>query len=278
MLVAMVMFTSMAVFIRLSAEELHAFVVVFFRNFLAVVLLAPWFLQRGLGVLRVNRWGLLASRSLVNIVGMTAGFVAITMIPLAEAMSLGFTAPLFATLGAVLVLGEVIRARRMIALAIGFAGVMLVLRPGFEAISVGSMLALTNAFTLAITALIVKRLTATEHPDSIVAWMVLLQSPLSLIPALFFWEWPTLGTWVLLFCLAGAGTLGHLCWTRAYTLVDMSQLQPMEFAKLPMAALIAYLVFAEVPSIWTWAGGIIIFASTAYISIREAQLARHRKT
>lgn len=277
MVAAMGLFTSMSVFIRLSAEDLHAFVVVFFRNFLAVVLLLPWLARQGRERLRTRRFGLLATRSLINNIGMFAGFTALTMIPLAEATSLGFTAPLWTTLGAALILGEVIRARRISALVIGFAGVVIVLRPGFEAISLGSVLALTNAFLLAITSLIVKRLTETEHPGAIVAWMVLLQSPMSLIPALFVWSWPEPMTWVWLFCLAAAGTLGHTCWTRAYTLVEVSQLQPLEFTKLPIVALIAFLVFDEIPTVWTWIGGIIIFASTAYISLREAQLARARR-
>jgi drug/metabolite transporter (DMT)-like permease len=277
MLFAMAMFTSMSVFIRLSAEDVHALVVVFFRNFLAVVLLLPWLMRRGIFVLRTRRWKLLAARSLVNVVGMAAGFTAITMISLAEATSLGFTAPLWTTIGAVLVLGEVIRARRIAALVIGFIGVIIILRPGFESVGLGSILALTNAFLLAITTLIVKRLTETENSEAIVAWMVLAQSPLSLIPALFVWGWPEPMTWVWLFCLAGAGTVGHLCWTRAVMLAEVTQLQPLEFAKLPLVALLGFLLFAEVPTSWTWLGGTIIFASTVYISFREARAARARR-
>ncbi|MBT6275419.1 MAG: DMT family transporter, partial [Chromatiales bacterium] len=182
MLVAMVCFTSMSVFIRLGSQELHPLVVVFFRNFLAVVLLGPWLIRHGRYLLHTRRAGLLATRSVINVIGMAAGFTAITLIPLAQATSLGFTAPLWTTIGAVLVLGEVIRIRRVVALVMGFAGVLIVLRPGFETLSLGAVLALTNAFLLAITTLIVKRLSTTEHPEAIVAWMVIMQSPLSLIP------------------------------------------------------------------------------------------------
>jgi drug/metabolite transporter (DMT)-like permease len=207
---------------------------------------------------------------------MTAGFISLTLIPLAEATALGFTAPLWATIGAVVILGEVIRLRRVTALALCFVGVLIVLRPGVETISVGSMLALTHAFLIAATTLIVKRLTATESPTTIVIWMALMQTPLSLFPALYVWQWPAPATWLWLWCLAGAGTLGHLCWTRAFTIAEVSQLQPFEFIKLPMIAIFAYLVFAELPSTWTWLGGTVIFASTAYISLREASLARQR--
>ncbi len=276
MLAAMAFFTSMSVFIRLSAQEVDSFVVVFFRNFLAVVLLAPWLARVGWNGLRVQRWGLVVSRSLFNVAGMAAGFTAITLIPLAQATALGFTAPLWTTLGAVLILGEVIRARRIAALVVGFIGVIVVLRPGFETLSTGALLALSNAFLLAITTLIVKRLTDTERPEAIVAWMVILQSPLSLIPAAFVWTWPSPLTWVWLFCLAGAGTIGHVCWTRAVQLAEVSQLQPLEFTKLPLVALLGFLIFTEIPTVWTWFGGAVIFASTVYISYREAKVARRR--
>ena len=276
MLAAMAFFTSMSVFIRLSAQEVDSFVVVFFRNFLAVVLLAPWLARVGWDGLRVRRWSLVVSRSLFNVAGMAAGFTAITLIPLAQATALGFTAPLWTTLGAVLILGEVIRARRIAALVVGFIGVLVVLRPGFETLSTGALLALSNAFLLAITTLIVKRLTETERPEAIVAWMVILQSPLSLIPAAFVWTWPSPLTWIWLFCLAGAGTIGHVCWTRAVQLAEVSQLQPLEFTKLPLVALLGFLIFTEIPTVWTWFGGAVIFASTVYISYREAKVARRR--
>ena len=181
---------------------------------LAVVLLAPWLARVGWDGLRVRRWSLVVSRSLFNVAGMAAGFTAITLIPLAQATALGFTAPLWTTLGAVLILGEVIRARRIAALVVGFIGVLVVLRPGFETLSTGALLALSNAFLLAITTLIVKRLTETERPEAIVAWMVILQSPLSLIPAAFVWTWPSPLTWVG--CSAWpAQAPSATCWTRA---------------------------------------------------------------
>ena len=273
MLAAMVFFTSMSVFIRLASEELHWLQIVFLRNFLAVLLMVPWVLRLGLSVMYTRRIGLLTLRSMINVVGMALGFAAITMIPLAEATALSFTMPLWATLGAVLVLGEVIRARRITAIVVGFIGVLLVLRPGVEAIEPGSILALVSAFLLAGTALIVKRLTETENPDAIVTYMVLLQTPLSLLPALFYWEWPSLMGWLWVWCLAAAGTLGHRCWTRAYYEAEVSQLQPFEFIKLPLIALFAFLIFDETPTVWTWIGGTVIFASTAYISYREAKLA-----
>jgi drug/metabolite transporter (DMT)-like permease len=277
MIGAMTCFATMGIFIKLAAEQLHALEVVFFRNFLAVLMMVPWLIRQGPGVMKTRRIGLYATRSFFNIIGMTAGFMALTLIPLAEATALSFTAPLFATIAAALFLGEIVRIRRITALAIGFIGMLIVIRPGVEAISPGALLALLNSVTIAVTIIIVKKLTDTEQPATIVTYMVLLQTPMSLIPAVFFWQWPEPLIWLWLIGLAGAGTLGHLMYTRAIQLAEVTQIQPLDFIRLPIIALLAYVIFAEVPTIWTWLGGAVIFASTAYVTHREAQLARERR-
>ena len=274
MLGAMVLFSTMGVFIKLSSAQLDPLEVVFFRNFLALVIMLPWIIKQGPGVFRSKRKKLYTARAIFNVVGMGAGFTALTLIPLAEATALSFTAPLFATIGAALILGEIVRTRRVIAILFGFAGVLIILRPGVEAISPGALLAIGNAITIAITVIIVKKLTTTERPATIVAYMALLQTPRALIPALFYWEWPNLITWIWLFCLAGAGTAGHLMYTKAIELAEVSQLQPLDFIRLPIIAVFGYLFFSEEPTIWIWIGGAIIFLATAYVTHREAATAR----
>ena len=278
MLGAMILFSTMGVFIKLSSSQLHPLEVVFFRNFLALFFLTPWIFHQRATVFKSNRKKLYTLRAVFNVVGMAAGFTALTLIPLAEATALSFTAPLFATLGAVLILGEIVRKRRIIAIFFGFVGMLIILRPGIEAVSPGALLAIANAITIAITVLIVKKLTTTEKPITIVAYMALLQTPMALIPALFYWEWPSLITWTWLFCLAGAGTIGHLMYTKAIQLAEVSQLQPIDFVRLPIIALFGYIVFAEQPSIWVWIGGAVIFLSTAYVTHREATINKNQIT
>ena len=276
MLGAMILFSTMGVFIKLASSQLHPLEVVFFRNFLALFFLTPWIFHQRATVFKSNRKKLYTLRAVFNVVGMAAGFTALTLIPLAEATALSFTAPLFATLGAALILGEVVRQRRIIAIFFGFIGMLIILRPGIEAISPGALLAIANAITIAITVLIVKKLTITEKPITIVAFMALLQTPMALIPALFYWEWPSLITWTWLFCLAGAGTIGHLMYTKAIQLAEVSQLQPIDFVRLPIIALFGYIVFAEQPGIWVWIGGAVIFLSTAYVTHREAAISKNQ--
>ncbi|MEL6282922.1 MAG: DMT family transporter [Pseudomonadota bacterium] len=275
-LAAMGLFATMGVTIRLSSEELHPLVIVFFRTFFGLLLFTPMIWRRGLSVLHTRRLPLYLLRAVFGTLAMTAGFWGLTLIPLAEATALNFTAPLFATMGAVLVLGERIRFHRTAALIVGFLGVLIVLRPGAEAFSAGAWLTIGGAFFIAASIMVIKFLTTTEAPETIALYMVLLQTPVALIAALFVWDWPSLLTLFWLICLATAGTLAHLAWTHAIAIAEVTQLQPLEFAKLPLTALFGYLIFAETPTVWTLVGGVVIFAATAYITHREARMARRR--
>ena len=143
-----------------------------------------------------------------------------------------------------------------------------------NAISIASGLALVHASLIAGTTLIVKRLTVTERPVAIVTYMVLLQAQLALIPALFVWQWPTFMGWVWLWALAGGATLGHIFWTRAVRIAEVTQLQPLEFIRLPVAGLFGFMLFSEVPTIWTWIGGAVIFIATALVTRAEVAASR----
>ena len=274
--VATVFFSCMTILIRHVSSELHALEIVFFRNLLAFLWMVPWLMKAGVSSMRTNRFGMYCFRAVISVVGMTCGFWAITLIPIAEATALSFLAPIFATIGAALFLGEDVRLRRWSAVFIGFAGAMLVLRPGAEMIQFGAILALINCVAMAANKLVLKSLTRTESPEAIITYMVLLLTPLTFIPALFVWQtpsWEMLG-WMVL--LALCGTLGHWCITKATGYADLTVVMPFDFTRLPISALLAFLLFAEVPTIWTWIGGAVIFASTFYIARREAQVARER--
>ena len=277
LLTSVIMFTGMAVFIRLSAAHLPILEVIFFRNFLAAIIMIPILKPKGFSILKMNNPKLFYVRGLIGVIGMFTGFTALTLIPLAQTTSISFSTPIFITIGAMFFLGEIIKVRRIIAILIGLIGMLIIIRPGVAPISLGIALAFFAAISHAINALIIKRLTETDTADSIVAWMVIMLIPISFFPAIFVWEWPSGLVWSYLWALAGFGTLAHMSITRAYALTEITSLQPLEFLKLPLAALLAWLLFSEVPEIWTWIGGVIIFLSTSYISHREIVLARSIK-
>lgn len=269
MIAALFFFNLMGVSIRLASDYVPVMEVVFFRNFLAIIFLIPLLMRTGFSTLKMNRPKLFFGRAFINFIGMYCGFTAITLIPLAEMTALSFTGPIFVTIGAVLFLGEVIRLRRVVAIAFGFVGALIILQPGFSEISIGAMLALAGTLAIAMASLIVKKLTETESSESIVFWMVAMQAPLAFFPMLAIWQDPGMMGWIFLVAVAGWGTIAHMLFTKACGLVEITSLQPLEFSKLIFAVLLAWFIFDEWPTIWIWIGGSIIFGATAYITHRE---------
>ena len=164
--------------------------------------------------------------------------------------------------------------RRWAATLVGFLGVLIILRPGFAELSLVMLLPIGAALFQAMGALLVKSLSRTEGAGTVVAYMNLLLTPMSLVPALFVWQWPS--WWVLGICafVGFTGALAHVAFTRAYALADASAVMPFDYMRLPFTAALAFLLFAEIPDFWTWVGAAVIAASAIYIGHREARLAR----
>lgn len=273
-----VFFGLMAVCIRLASAQLHPFEIAFFRNFFGLLFILPILFRHGPVILRTTKLPFYLLRCSIGIVSMLAGFWAIVNLPLAQAIALAYSTPLFVTLGAVLVLGEVVRARRWTAVLVGFIGVLVIVRPGSADFSAGSLVALLAAVASASVAISIKFLSRTEHPDAIVLYTTLLWVPMSLVPALFYWETPVGITWLWLVLAGLLGTTAHMCWTRALKLADASLLTPISFLQILVVAVLGYLLFGEALDQWTALGAAIIFGSNVYIARRESQLARQAVT
>jgi len=259
-------------------ERMHPFQIAFFRNLFALAFMLPWLMHHGRVALHTQRLHMHFWRAGVGLIAMLTWFSAIAYLPLAEAVALNFTAPLFATAGAALVLGEVVRARRWTATIVGFIGMLIILRPGFTEFTPVMTLPVIAACFMACSVLIVKSLSRTEEPAAVVLYMNLLLTPLSLVPALFVWRWPTLTELALGIFIGFCAALAHNAFTRAFKLADASAILPFDYARLPFVALIGYFLFAERPDIWTWVGAAVIAGAAIYIARRESQVARLRPT
>ncbi len=276
MIAAALGFSVMNALVRVAAAELDPLQIAFFRNFFALIFMLPWLARVGRAGLRTERLGTHICRSIVALGAMSCWYYSITILPLGQAVALNFTVALFATIGAALFLGEIVRARRWSATLIGFAGVLIVLRPGGGEVTLAMSLPIVAAFFMAVSVLLVKSLSRSESPAVIVLYMNLILTPLSLIIALFVWRWPS---WPVLGYLVLIGLLGavaHLALVRAFAKADASAIAPLDYTRLPFIAVIAYFAFGEVPDPWTWLGGTIIAGSAIYIARREAQVARER--
>ncbi len=269
-------FSGMHVMIRYLSGALDPIQIAFFRNFFGLIVFLPWFLRSGLAPLRTNQFKLHALRAGLNVCAMLAFFSALGMTPVSRVTALGFTAPLFAAVLSVVVLGEVFRLRRWTATLCGFLGTLVILRPGFAEIDLGSLLVLFSALLWGCTLLVIKVLARTESSLTITSYMNILLTLLSLVPALLVWRTPEGAQWFWLLAIGVLGTLAQVAITQSLKEADTGVVMPFDFLKLIWVAIMGYLFFGETPGLFVWLGGAIVFASATYIAIRESRLARER--
>lgn len=265
-----------AAVIRIVGQTIHPFEIGFFRVLFALLLVSPWLMQRGFADLRTNFLPLHACRAVLKLVAQIAYFYAILVVPLTDVAAMGFTKPLFVSIGAVLFLGEIMRFRRWAAIIIGFFGVLIILRPGSGMYEPWILAAIAAAIGLAGVSLMMKFLAGREATSRILAWNLIISVPIALILALPFWTTPTLPILGLLLLQGGLGALAQFSAARAMRLADVSILTAVEFVRLPLVALVAYFLFEETSDLWTWAGALVIFGSTFYLVRRESHLARRQ--
>lgn len=274
MLFSTVLFGLMAVVIRLASETQHPFEIAFFRNLFGLLFTLPLLFKHGPGLLKTSKLPLYLMRCAIGTVGMLAGFWAIVHLPLAQAVAISYSTPLFVTIGAVWVLGETVRARRWAAVIIGFIGVVILLQPGADTFTGASLVALLAALMSASVAISIKFLTRTESPDAIVVFTTALWVPMSLVPALLFWQTPSGITWLWLVLAGLFGTVAHMCWTRALQLGDASILTPISFMQVLVVGVFGWWLFGETVDRYTLIGALIIFGSNLYLAHREITRAK----
>jgi drug/metabolite transporter (DMT)-like permease len=251
------------------SQSIHVFEIAFFRQFFGVIFMSAMFLRSGLRPLITRRIGLHILRSVLNVIAMLGFFYGLTLEPLAKVVSLSLSAPLFATIGAVLFLREKMTPHRWIALLVGFAGGLIILRPGFQAISLGAvMVILSNAFW-AVALVVIKVLSRTESSVTIALYATILQAPVALIFALFFWQTPTLVQLGWMALIGIGGTVAQICLGEAFRHADATLVLPIDFTKLFWASLIGYFFFDQVPEIWIWIGGAVVFSAVFYNAYKD---------
>ena len=259
--------------VRYLSSQLHPFEITFFRNLFGFIVLLPWFVMHGWQPLHTRRFGLHLLRASSNVVAMLMFFMALSMTPLVLVQALGFTAPLFATVLAIFILGERVRIRRWTALIAGFIGALIIIRPGIQPVELGSLLTVGSAAVWGFTLITIKILSRTDSAITITAYMVLLMSPLSLLPALFYWTWPEPAAWFWLVFCGVTGTVAQLLMTQSFRVAEATVVMPLDFTKIVWGALIGYLAFGETVDVWTFAGAAVIFSGVTYITYRERNLA-----
>ena len=276
MLLAAFGFSIMNVLIRWTSADLHPFQIAFFRNLFGLVFMLPWLIRLGYRNYKTERMGLFVVRAMLGLFSMFCFFWGISVLPLAKAVALSFTVPLFVTIGAALFLKEDVNWRRWIAVLVGFIGTIIILRPSVDGDLVASLVVVASSVTMAASVLIIKSLSRTEDANVIVMYMVLLMTPLSLPVAMSVWQWPTMETWLLVMLMGFLGSFAHLMFTHSLKMSDVTIVMPFDFARLPFIIVLAWIVFDQAVDQWTIVGAGIVFSSGIYIARREAKLNKQR--
>ncbi len=264
-------FVGVTIIVRQLGTDMNPIQAAFIRYGFGFILMVPIFLRLETVRLPKRIVGLQLARGLLHGMGVSLWFFAMARIPIAEVTALGFTAPIFTTIGAALFLGEKVHLRRIGAVLVGFGGTLIILRPGFEAVSIGALAQVAAAPVFAGSFLIAKKLTETQSSTSIVAFLSIIVTLVLLPPALLVWRTPTLTELGMLFLVATLATAGHVTLTQAFRSADITVTQPAQFLQLVWAAVLGLLIFGEQPEVWTIVGGAIIVASATYIAHRETR-------
>lgn len=248
---------------REATRELDVFQIMVMRSAIGLVLLMPLVMMAGgLRTLRTAAFGQHVGRNVVHYTGQYLWLYALTLIPIAQLISIEFTMPIWTAILAAIFLGERIGWRKSASIALGLAGVAIIVRPGADTIDLGQLLALASAVTFAISVIMVKALTRRDSVTTIIFWMLVIQSVLGLVPALMVWKTPSAQDWPWVLLVAFCGTFSHYCMARAMVHAEATIVVPMDFLRVPLAAVVGYLVYAEAIDLFTALGaGLILFGN-----------------
>jgi len=276
MCLSTIAFSIMHGLVRFVSEVLPPFQIAFFRNIFGLAFLVPLLMRSRFAILRTKQIGLHALRGVINMAAMLMFFTALAISPIAKVTALGFTAPIFMAILAVLVLGERFRIYRWSAIFLGFVGMLIILRPGLVAIDTGALLVIGSAALWAVAMIIIKIQSRTESSLTIVAYMGIFLGVFSIAPAVWVWQPFGLQTLGFMVLIGLFGSIAQMAISESLKETDSTALMPFDFLKLIWTAIIGVWFFSEIPDIYTWIGATVIFLSGLFIAIRERSIQRQR--
>ncbi len=270
---AAALFSCMATLAKFLGGRLDHFQVTFFRTLTGLLFILPFLVGNGQQGWRTSRLGLHVLRGLFGNLGMICGFYALIHMPLADANAITFARALFVVPLAVIFLSEVVGMKRTAATAVGFVGVLIMLRPT-GSIEPAALAAVSQAMLVAGAIICVKLLSRTDSTVTLLFYSSVIGLIITAIPAAIVWKPPTAEEYLLLLAMGAFGVAAHNCFIRGYAVGEASAMAPFDYTRLLFAAFAGFMVFSEVPDQWTILGAAIIVGSTLYIAQREAQLGK----
>ena len=277
MVAAAASFSVALALVRHLSATFSIFEIAFFRLVLGLVVVAPLVFRLGPGALRTGNFPLYCGRAAFTFAAVYASYYSITLIPIADSVALQFTLPIFTALFAVAALKEPLHPHRLAAVAVGFAGALVIVRPGFAEVNAGMLIALAAALLFAVVDVSTRFLTRRDRVSVVLFYGFALQLPIAAVPTALTWVTPSWSDapWVAGF--AAAALSAQICLTRSFAAAEATLVSPALYLRLPASAVLAFVFFGETSSVWTWAGAAVLCASTWYSTRRDAALAASRR-
>ncbi len=286
-------FTMMSACLKLVSGEYPTGELIFFRSAFALVPLLLWLSWEGdlINAVRTNDIRGHVTRGVIGSAGMFSGFIALSYLPLHDAIAIGYATPLIVVVLAALVLKETVRAYRWTAVAVGFVGVLIMVSPHLSTAraatpaagapageaAFGALIALFGACCSAGATIQVRRLTATEKTGAIVLYFSLLTTALGLATAVFGWRMPSLEDFALLVLIGILGGIGQILLTQCYRYADTSIVAPFEYTTMIWALLLGWVLFGDLPTATVLAGAAIVAGAGIFVLLRERKLGLERR-
>jgi len=267
-------YSFVAAMVKELSRDMDGFEITFFRALIGFIGLLPFIAVAGKASFRTEHLGKHIWRGILGSISALCAYLGIGKLALANYTALSFTKPLFAGVLAVLIIGEQGRWRRWAATVIGFFGVIVMIRPGSDSFTAWSLLALGDAFAIALLITIVKRLPSTETELVMMFYYGIVAILIAAPFAFWTWRWPTGLEWLLLTGVGLIGALSQYLWILAFRAGEASAVAPFDYLRLLFAGLIGLILFSEMPDAWTIGGAAVVVGSTVYIAQREARLKR----
>lgn len=245
MLGALVSFSLLAVGGRELSAQLSTIQIIFFRCFISMLIVCAIVHWQGWHKVKTRQIGTHIGRNTVHIFGQFGWLYGIAFLPLAQVFAIEFTVPLWTTIIATFLLGEKLNLGRALSVALGLCGILVILRPGLVTIEIASVAVLGCALSYAVAHSLTKKLTRQDNALCIIFYMTLIQLPLSFVPALVNWNWPSVFMWAWILLLAIAGLGAHYCMAKALNHADAMVVVPMDFLRLPLIAIVGFAFYQE---------------------------------
>jgi drug/metabolite transporter (DMT)-like permease len=246
---------------RELGHDIPVFVIMIFRSLIAVAILTPLVLYYGGFKGRFSQIRLNVIRNIVHYGAQYSWFLALTLIPLAQVVSIEFTMPIWGALIAALFLAEKLTPFKLTAIALGFLGILLIVKPGTSHIDEGHIVALLAALGFAISVAMTKVITRADTALTVIFLMFAIQTVIGAVPAYLVWKWPEPHNWVWVAVVGLAGTFSHYCLSKAISLADMTIVMPMDFLRVPLTVLAGYWLYREGFDIYSIIGTLLILGA-----------------